>query len=79
MDSLKENITDDYLKNLDKNIIEFLNQKVYDRNQIEEKNLIYVFSKMEKIKIHVYHHQRAWRRNLGQSDKYNEDCPFYKK
>ena len=53
MDSLKENITDDYLKNLDKNIIEFLNQKVYDRNQDRRENLIYVFSKMERIKIHV--------------------------
>lgn len=80
MDSLKENITDKYLKNLDKNIQEYLNQNTYDRNQdLKEKSYLCFFKdapdKNTCISPSKEHGVGIWDNPC----KYNEDCPFYKK
>ena len=80
MDSLKDNITDDYLKNLDKNIEEYLNKKEYDRNQYKkEKSYLCFFKEGEDKNTCV---SPSKDQGVGIWDnpcKYNEDCPFYKK
>lgn len=80
MDSLKENITDKYLDELDENIIKYLKQSSNDKtNDLREKSFKCFFkdaqTKNECISPSKNNGVGIW----DSPCRYDEDCPFYNK
>ncbi len=80
MESLKENITDKYLKDLNKNIEEYLNQQVYDQtNDIRDKSYKCFFKDAQDKNNCISPSKDQGVGIWDRPCRYNEDCPFYKK
>ena len=80
MDSLKENITDKYLEELDENIIKYLEGNSYDKNnELREKSYRCFFKDGRDKNMCISPSKENGVGIWDRPCRYNEDCPFYKK